>query len=124
MVGGLLTGSQLPANFNKRCMRADGDIVAVNVQMSCVWSEGAPKYFVCYVRRRDGDANGLGIPAQPQARLQMINSSDSEVFSNASQSPCPREFSLEGDENGNVKMEDNYPSFSALGIESPLGVGN
>ena len=129
----MLTGSQLPANFNKMCVRADGDVIAVNVQISCVWKEGAPQYFVCYVRRRDADGNVTsGLPPHQQARVQMLSSSGSETFSNPSHSPCSREFSLEGDGmdgdmymgDGGVKAEHNYPSFSALGIDSSPLVGN
>jgi hypothetical protein len=86
-VGGLLTGSQIPANFNKRCVKATGESIEVNVQISCVWSGGAPHFLVCYVRPRRELPPALAVGAM-RSCVRVMTSDDSEVsFSSGASSP-------------------------------------
>ena len=93
VVGGLLTGSQMPANFNKRCVKANGESINVNVQISCVWSGGAPHFLVCYVRPRE-DLSPVAPhdvhPGAMRSRVRVMRQDDSDVslsFSSGVSSP-------------------------------------
>jgi hypothetical protein len=36
--------------LNKQCVRADGELVQINTQIQCLWSQNVPKHFLCYLR--------------------------------------------------------------------------
>ena len=88
-MGGLLTGSQIPANYNKRCVKGDGKAIDVNVQITCVWSGGAPHFLICYVRPRNALPSALPDLKTPQSRIHVFASDESEVsISSGGSSPC------------------------------------
>mmetsp|Transcript_12899 Transcript_12899/g.20271 ORF Transcript_12899/g.20271 Transcript_12899/m.20271 type:complete len:328 (+) Transcript_12899:269-1252(+) len=54
-VSALLTGSETQVSLNKHCVDKAGNHVATNVQIHCLWKEGRPSNFVCYVRDRSAE---------------------------------------------------------------------
>ncbi|EKX50232.1 hypothetical protein GUITHDRAFT_151257 [Guillardia theta CCMP2712] len=73
-VGSLLNGSEGPVNLNKRCVRASGEEIDLNAQMTCLWRDKKPEYFLCYLRLHDpNDVHHMQLP--PSSRVESVASS-------------------------------------------------